>query len=169
MTETISEPTAPAPPPVDNTEPAPWGRKADGTPRAKPGRPPNPGSGSARKSSPSSGARKTGAKGATDYRPGIEGIFQLVALPLAFKFPADAIVVTTYAPGIAEALNDLAALKPEVAAALDRVLSAGPYGALLAACLPMVIQLLVNHDVIPVDSVRSFGALSVDEILARTA
>lgn len=92
----------------------------------------------------------------TDYREGITGLLQLPAgvlgivgmqtnnLPLV----ADAAVIEMHTPAIASALNDLAQERPEVAAVLDRVLKAGPYGAILAAVVPMTVQLLANHNVI---------------------
>jgi hypothetical protein len=94
----------------------------------------------------------------TDYRPGILGLFQLAAVPLAFKAPADAAAVTHHAPPIADALNDLARERPEVAAVLEKVLSAGPYGALLAAVVPLGVQLLHNHDLMPESVATGLGA-----------
>jgi hypothetical protein len=107
--------------------------------------------------------RKTGGTSArtkkrqgTDYTPGITGLLQLAAVPLTVAgaqgnpaFLADAKVITVYSPGIAEALNDLAQERPEVAAVLDRVLKAGPYGALIAAIVPMTCQILANHKIVP--------------------
>jgi hypothetical protein len=95
------------------------------------------------------------AKGGTDYRPGILGLIQLPAGVLAIaglnkpELAADAATLTVYAPGIAEAVNDLANERPEIAAVLDRVLAVGPYGALIAAVAPMALQILCNHDVVP--------------------
>lgn len=95
------------------------------------------------------------AKGGTDYRPGILGLLQLPAGVLAVaglnkpELAADAATLTVYAPGVADAVNDLANERPEIAAVLDRVLAVGPYGALLAAVTPMVLQILCNHEVIP--------------------
>jgi hypothetical protein len=90
-----------------------------------------------------------------DYRPGIMGLMQLPAGVLAFagmnkpELAADAATITVYAPGIADALNELAKERPEVAAVLDRVLSVGPYGLVIAAVMPMVLQILANHGVLP--------------------
>lgn len=95
------------------------------------------------------------AKGGTDYRPGIMGMMQLPAGVLAFagmskpELAADAAVLTIHGPNVAEALNELAKERPEVAAVLDRVLSVGPYGLLIAAVMPMVLQILANHGVLP--------------------
>lgn len=134
---------------------APYGRKADGTPKAKPGRRAG--------TATSAGPKKP--KGSTEYAPAIEGLFQLIAFPVAFAYPADAAAIAHYSPGIAKELDALAQVRPEVAAALDRVLSVGPYGAVIAATLPLVIQLLVNHGVIPIGAVASFGVVPKEKIL----
>lgn len=98
--------------------------------------------------------RSTKSSG-VDYRPGIMGMLQLPAGVLAFagmnkpELAADAATVTIYGPNIAEALNELAKERPEVAAVLDRVLSVGPYGMVIAAVMPMVLQILANHGILP--------------------
>lgn len=102
--------------------------------------------------------KKATGRGQTDYRPGILGIAQLAAVPLSFTYPADATAIAIHMPPIAEALNDLAAARPEVAAALDKVLSMGPYGALLAACVPLAVQLLHNHNLLDEKVATTLGA-----------
>ena len=93
----------------------------------------------------------------TDYT---EGVTQLLSMPAAIlgvvgsqtnniPLVADAAVINHYAPKVAEAVNDLAQERPEVAAVLDRVLKAGPYAALMGAVVPMAIQILANHKIIP--------------------
>jgi hypothetical protein len=82
-------------------------------------------------------------------------MIQLPAGILAFagmnkpELAADAAVLSMHAPNVAEALNELAKERPEIAAVLDRVLSVGPYGLLVAAVAPLVLQILANHSVIP--------------------
>jgi len=95
---------------------------------------------------------------APDFRPGLNGVFQLIATPLAFTQPLDAVAVANHGPNIAEALNDLAQERPEVAAVLQRILAVGPYGAVIAATLPLVVQLLHNHDVLPAEPAERLGA-----------
>lgn len=104
---------------------------------------------SPRRSSPRTARSTSSRPKAPDFRDGINGMFQLIAAPLAFVQPLDSMAVVQHAPNIAEALNDLAQHRPEVAMVLQRVLSVGPYGALLAATVPLVVQLLHNHDVLP--------------------
>lgn len=99
------------------------------------------------------GRRKKSA--GTDYRPAVMGLLQIPATGLALAgaanpvLAADSIAVATHAPNIAEALNEIAHQRPEVAAALDRVLQVGPYSVLIAAVAPMVLQVLCNHGAIP--------------------
>jgi hypothetical protein len=118
---------------------APHGRKIDGTPK--------------KRATPT--GRRTAAPPQTDYRTPILGLFQLPAGVLALagttrpELAADAAAITIYAPGIAEALEKLAYERPEVAAVLDRVLQVGPYGVLIAATAPLLLQLLANHKVVP--------------------
>ena len=105
----------------------------------------------------STAGRSTKTSG-TDYRPGINGLFQMIAVPLAFTAPADAAAVGHHGPQIAEALNEVAKERPEVAAALEKVLSAGPYGLLIAAVVPLGVQIAHNHGLIPEQIAVSVGA-----------
>jgi len=133
-----------------NDSSAPYGRKADGTPRAKPGR---------RAGQPSgTGTRRrstTTAREATDFETPLLGLFQLPAGVLAIAgmqrpvFAADAAAITVHAPNIASALNDLAHERPEIAAILERVLQVGPYGVLIASVAPLALQILANHGALP--------------------
>lgn len=126
---------------------APYGRKADGTPKGKPGRRPGQASGT--------GQRRRKQPERVDYKTPLVGLAQLPAGILAMVgmrkpvFAADAAAITIHAPPIAGALDDLAHEDPAAAAVLDRVLQVGPYGALLAACAPLVLQVLANHEAIP--------------------
>lgn len=113
---------------------------------------------------PRKSAKKT-ATGGTDYRPGIEGIFQLVAVPLAFTSPLDAWAVGAHSPSIAEALNDLARERPEVAAVLDRILQVGPYGALIGAVLPLAAQIMTNHKKLPAEMAKTLGAIPRETLI----
>ncbi|MER6059482.1 hypothetical protein [Streptomyces albidoflavus] len=147
---------------------APYGRKADGTPKAKPGRPagtPNrePRAAARPRMAPAPGptpaptAKKAGKKAAAgpDYRSGVLGLFQVITMPLVVAgakndaLLADAAAVSMHGPVIADALAGLAAERPEVAAVLDRVMSAGPYGALIAAVVPLAVQIAANHKAVP--------------------
>lgn len=163
---------------------APWGRKSDGSPRAKPGRP----SGTP-DSQPRTRTRRTRVAAAPqrrsarprqakqqqgpDYRPGIMGMLQLVAAPLALAgiknpaFALDAASVTVHAEPLAEAIQQTAEQNPPFAAVLDKVLSAGPYGALLAAVMPLAVQVAANHRLIPPAAAEAMGAMTPEQLMAQ--
>lgn len=163
--DALTEPTQELPVvelPDGNADPeAPYGRKADGTPKKKPGPQKKNGPTAPRTSSPAA-PRPTRRNGtararaaAPDYRAGVAGILQIPAFVLASAgrlnpvLEYDGIAVATHTPAIAEALHSLAMEEPRVAAVLDKVLSVGPYGALLGALVPLAAQIAVNHKKLP--------------------
>lgn len=156
---------------------APYGRTKSGVPRRKPG--PSKGSqfGAA---VPRTGIPRPGRKPGrpkqtvgTDYRAGIAGLIQIPAgiLGMAGQFnedlALDGAALAMHAPVLAEAINDLAQDQPAVAAALDRILAAGPYGALLGSLIPLALQIAANHKLLPDAAVRGGGALPREEFRAR--
>lgn len=156
MTENATAAEEVLTPPVGMTgdDPAaPYGRRADGTPRSKPGRRPGQksGTGTPRRQS----TRATTPPTLTDYKTPILGLMQIPAGALAIAgmqkpvFLADSAAITIHAEPIATALDQLAQERPEVAAVLDRILQVGPYGVLIAAVAPLALQILANHNVLP--------------------
>lgn len=160
---------------------APWGRKADGTPRAKPGRP----TGTPDKAPRTRTRRRITVAGpkpkqqprpkkptTPDYRPGINGILQVVAAPLmvaGLKSPAlaaDAAAIVHHAEDLSNALQETAEQVPGFAAVLERVLQVGPYGALLAAVMPLGMQLAVNHGLLSTEIGRALGAADPGDLIA---
>lgn len=120
--------------------PAPYGRFNNGRPRKSP-----PGG----KKKPATARKKT----APDYEEGLNGFVQMAAFGLAVagdKNPvllADSVAVAEHGPNLSAALNAIAQERPEVAAVLDKVLAVGPYGLLIGAIAPLVMQVLSNHGV----------------------
>jgi hypothetical protein len=49
---------------------------------------------------------------------------------------------------------------------MDRILSAGPYAALFAAAMPLVVQIMHNHDLVPAEAVKGMGGRTKDEVIA---
>lgn len=145
----------------EDTE-APYGRKADGTPRQAPGRKPGQRTGTGT-------TRRRRQPDRVDYKTPILGLFQLPAGVLAIAgmqrpvFAADAAAITVHAPNIAQALDDLAHERPEVAAVLDRVLQVGPYGVLIAAVVPLALQVLANHEALPAGAL---GTIPREQLIA---
>lgn len=137
---------------------APYGRFKNGKPRK------NPPKGV---SGPKAKAANYKSKAKTDYRPGFHGIAQISAFAVSFFSPLDAVAITDHAPGLAEAVQVTADNDPKFAAAMDRILSAGPYAALISAAMPMVVQILHNHDKIPGAAVKQMGGRTKEEIIAE--
>lgn len=98
------------------------------------------------------------------YREGVEGLLQIPAMALSFVSPVDGFSVAHHTPPISKAVADLAVERPEVAAALDKVLAVGPYGALIGAVLPLVVQLAHNHDMVPAPMAKAMGATPKKDI-----
>lgn len=152
---------------VDDTIDAPLGYTRDGRPRqrrpkgsgrrprTKATAPPPPASRPGR-------PRASSAPKKTDYRPALNGLMQIAALPLSVVYPMDAAAIALYGPAVTEALNELAQQRPEVAAALERLLQVGPYGLVIAAGLPLLAQIMANHRMLPDPLVESLGAMTAD-------
>lgn len=155
----VDEPTVTIP--VVDDE-APYGRRIDGTPKAKPGA---KGTGAPRKAAaPRRRAAVPGPakakSGEPDYRPSLVALF---ALPTFIANIAargikndktrtavqlDGLAVKLHGPNMAEALNQTAKSQPALASLLDKAVQAGPYGLILAAGVPFLMQCLANHGAI---------------------
>lgn len=104
----------------------------------------------------------------TDYRPGVVGLLQIPSFALGVlgrrneAFALDAATITLHSGNIAEAVNDTAQQDERVAAILDKILEVGPYGALLAALMPVALQMAANHGKIPPN--ESLGIMSPAQI-----
>lgn len=164
-----------------DTDPeAPYGRKADGTPKKRPGRPPSS-SGSTStaglavkpptKSTPRKSSRS--APVAVDYRTSFIGLVQLVAVPLGLAgqvkpaFAHDAAALVKFAPPLAEAVNNVAQQEPMVAAVLDKVLQVGPYGELIGVVLALGTQIAVNHGRVSAEAAAPMGAVAPEKLLSE--
>jgi len=76
----------------------------------------------------------------------LTGLGQLAYIPLlATKQYADAGALDMHGPGISREIAILAAREERVAKIVDPLLMVGPYAALVAAVLPLAMQLAVNH------------------------
>ena len=177
---TVTQTSAPETPETvapDADPDAPYGRKADGTPRARPGRKPADGS-TPRQTAPKPGRKAPATRARTaapDYRPGIAGVLQVPAAALAMagrfrpELAYDAAAIAVHTPTIADALNTLAQEEPRVAAVLDRILAIGPYGAIVGVVVTLGAQIAVNHKRLPVEAGQAFGAVDPDTLMASLA
>lgn len=62
---------------------------------------------------------------------------------------ADGVLIVAHAPGVAAALDKVAKDDPRVAAALEKMLTAGVWSGLIAALLPLMVGMAANHGAIP--------------------
>lgn len=162
---------------------APWGRKADGTPKAKPGRPSgtpdsNPRTRTRRRMTAAAPPRRTSKpkqpkqQQGPDYVPGLMGWAQIIAAPMAIAgmrspvWALNAAAVTVHARPIAEGAQSAAEQDPRTAAILDKVCKAGPYTALLTPVVALGVQILANHQIIPPQAAAAMGAMTPDELIA---
>jgi len=115
-------------------------------------------------------ARAATALTGDQRKDGVRGLVQLTAvIPLMLArttgdaaYQADAVTLANSADAVAEACADVAAADPRFAAALDRVCSAGPYGALITVAFGVGAQLFRNHR----PRVAIPGTVHPDELLA---
>lgn len=149
---------------------APYGRTRDGKPRRKPGPPPRKTPPGPRSSAPpkTSGPRPKVASG-PDYATAFAGLMQLPAAVLALagtrrpELKADAAAFALHTGPISQAVGQTAQEQASVAALLDRIITIGPYGALIATVSPLVLQVLCNHGVIPAGAA---GTIPPDQLVA---
>lgn len=92
-------------------------------------------------------------KALADWTPLFQGA------SLVFGKLADAGAIGLHLPRMAMEAGRLADSNPAVAKFVDPLIAAGPYTALLAASLPLVLQLAVNHGKLPVEAVISMGVV----------
>jgi len=155
---------------------APFGRKADGTPKRGPGGRPagklrarRTRSASPRPASPSR-ARKPSTPRAkpVDYTKAATEAVQLVAgvvgMVPAAPFKLDALVLHMRAGEIAECVNESAQELAWLSNALDRFTAYTPWAkpAMLGASLLM--QIAVNHGLVPIAQAAPFGAVPREEL-----
>lgn len=102
-----------------------------------------------------------GKKSVNDLRrDGLLGLAQLVGgVCLVTGQYADAAAIGRHFPPLAKAAADLADENETVAKPIDFLIQIGPYGAIIAAGLPLVLQLLANHKVIDASAMSSQGVV----------
>lgn len=109
----------------------------------------------------SSPGKSTMTRKATERAEGLTGIGQLVYAALLFaRQPADAGAMNRHFPAVAVEVAKLGDSNQKIGDALDKLTEIGPYAGLITAATPLIAQLLVNHDRIPVTSVASLGVVS---------
>jgi hypothetical protein len=81
---------------------------------------------------------------------GLQGIAQLLqGICLITGQYADAATIGNHFPPFSRELAKIADTNETIAKPIDFLIEIGPYGALIAAGMPLIMQLLANHKVIP--------------------
>lgn len=97
-----------------------------------------------------------------DRYEALSGFGQLAQAPLiAFRQFADAGAVALHVPGIAREVAKLAENQEQVAALVDPLIKVGPYTGLVAAVLPFLLQIGVNHGRVPAGAMGTVPASSL--------
>jgi len=87
---------------------------------------------------------------------GLLGLAQLgQGICLMAGLHADAMTIGQHFPPVAKEIANIADDNDSVAQPLDFIIKVGPYGALIAAAMPFVMQILANHKVI--DPAKAIG------------
>ena len=107
-------------------------------------------------------AKKTVVSTKTQERAeSVNGFGQLAqAVLLMTKQPADAGAVAAHWPNISLEIAKLADTDERVAKMIDNLETVGPYAGIITAVMPFALQILVNHDRIPAESVSGMGVVS---------
>jgi hypothetical protein len=103
-------------------------------------------------------AVEIGAKSALNQSrfEGLMGLAQLgQGVCLMSGLYADAMTIGKFFPPVAVEVANIADDNESVAQPLDFIIKIGPYGALIAAAMPFVMQILANHGVI--DATKAAG------------
>lgn len=179
MTSALLDPTTELPTIDPAPEPSYTGTgrpRTASTPGRKPGQRNGTGRTSRRADTPPKRAAASSApkRPAIDYRPGVKGILQILAMiPATLSrvakkpktkeaFAADVVAIHMHADNMASAAHHTALHDARLAAALDKVLTIGPYGLMIGAIMELGAQFAVNHDTVPAGFM---GAHSRDELL----
>lgn len=155
------EKVAPAPPKKDPE--APYGRKADGTPKKGPGgRPP-------KAKQPQGKAEKPRTITRKDFREPLTDMTRLAWGVLAVSSPADAAALQLHGPGMVEAWNALAQEQPTIARGIEWLTTGSAYGAVVMATVPMVLQVLANHRRLDHERLGALGVQDPAVLMEMTA
>lgn len=91
---------------------------------------------------------------------GVNGIFQLAGFGciMTGQF-ADAGAIEMHGNNISNEIVTLAESNAGIAKGVDMLLQVGPYAGLVTAAMPLVLQFLVNHNVLPAEKMAGFNVV----------
>ena len=92
----------------------------------------------------------------------LNGFGQLAQAPLiALRQYADAGAIGLHWPGVSHEVAALAETQDQVARLVDPLIRIGPFTGLIAAILPMILQIGVNHGRVPAGAMGTIPAASL--------
>ena len=98
----------------------------------------------------------------------LDGVLQLAQFGcLAFGNFADAGAIGMHGRPMAVELVNLAKQNTKVASKVDLLIEVGPYAGIVAAAIPFLAQLLVNHNVFKAEQFANAGVVSPEALEAR--
>lgn len=103
-----------------------------------------------------------------DYTQDLTGLVQTLWGATAAFAPADAGAIQMHGPGMVKAWNDLAQENAQVAKGIEWLTTGSAYGAVVMTTAPLVMQLLVNHGVLPGERLAPLG-IQPPEVMANLA
>jgi hypothetical protein len=108
-------------------------------------------------------ADKTAAR-----RENLDGILKIVSYGCVMRgLYADAGAFSQHGPAVASEVADLAEQNEKIASWVDYLSEAGPYMGLAVATLPLIMQLLANHDRLDIDKLPADSGIVDPKILER--
>lgn len=159
--------------PEGSSPEAPYGYKADGTPRRSAGGRPK-GSTPRAKSAPGPAspapprARAPRPPKTANYALMATGMIQLLAMPMRYVLPPlDVATVLIHAPALGMAVQHTAEQDARVAALCDKLLQVGPYGELITVVGTIGLQIAVNHGKARAADLAELGVVEPAELAAR--
>jgi hypothetical protein len=99
---------------------------------------------------------------------GLMGLAQLgQGVCLMAGLHADAMTIGKFFPPVAAEVANIADDNEAVAKPIDFIIKIGPYGALIAAAMPLVMQLLANHKVVDATTMHGYGVVPPEVLEAQ--
>jgi hypothetical protein len=112
---------------------------------------------------------KLASEKTAERESGLVGLGQIACVPLMLTGNmADCGAVAMHWPGVAHETAVIAETNANVARVVDFVTAVGPFAGLLAAIMPLTIQIMVNHNRIPMHpALAQFGVVAPDVMKAQ--